>query len=58
MDQNLNKAKAVVLMSGGMDSCVTAAIASQMRGANSTKVGGPADTCVPYRTRPTLPGGG
>src|SRR6185436_2589123 len=29
MDQNLNKGKAVVLMSGGMDSCVTAAIASQ-----------------------------
>ncbi len=29
MDQNLNKTKAVVLMSGGMDSCVTAAIASQ-----------------------------
>src|SRR5438093_13017619 len=27
MDQNHNKAKAVVLMSGGMDSCVTAAIA-------------------------------
>jgi 7-cyano-7-deazaguanine synthase len=29
MNQNLNRAKAVVLMSGGMDSCVTAAIASQ-----------------------------
>src|SRR5262245_30027103 len=29
MDQNINKGKAVVLMSGGMDSCVTAAIASQ-----------------------------
>ena len=29
MDQNLNKTKAVVLMSGGMDSCVTAAIANQ-----------------------------
>lgn len=29
MDQNLNKTRAVVLMSGGMDSCVTAAIASQ-----------------------------
>src|SRR5436190_469382 len=29
MDQNLNKGKAVVLMSGGMDSCVTAAIASR-----------------------------
>jgi len=29
MDQNLNKTKAVVLMSGGMDSCVTAAIASR-----------------------------
>src|SRR5262245_50551063 len=29
MDQNLNRTKAVVLMSGGMDSCVTAAIASQ-----------------------------
>lgn len=28
MKQNLNKATAVVLMSGGMDSCVTAAIAS------------------------------
>src|SRR5438552_18445864 len=27
MDQNLKKPKAVVLMSGGMDSCVTAAIA-------------------------------
>src|SRR5262245_57038923 len=29
MDQNPNKPKAVVLISGGMDSCVTAAIASQ-----------------------------
>src|SRR5215472_11464406 len=29
MDQNSHKAKAVVLMSGGMDSCVTAAIARQ-----------------------------
>jgi 7-cyano-7-deazaguanine synthase len=29
MDQNLNKPKAVVLISGGMDSCVTAAIAHQ-----------------------------
>ena len=29
MDQNSNKMKAVVLMSGGMDSCVTAAIASR-----------------------------
>src|SRR5215471_13781004 len=29
MDQNSHKMKAVVLMSGGMDSCVTAAIASQ-----------------------------
>src|ERR1051326_879584 len=29
MDQNSQKAKAVVLMSGGMDSCVTAAIAGQ-----------------------------
>jgi 7-cyano-7-deazaguanine synthase len=29
MKQNFNKDKAVVLMSGGMDSCVTAAIASQ-----------------------------
>ena len=29
MDQNSNKMKAVVLISGGMDSCVTAAIASQ-----------------------------
>jgi len=29
MDQSSNKPKAVVLMSGGMDSCVTAAIASQ-----------------------------
>src|SRR5947207_5381095 len=29
MDQNSNPAKAVVLMSGGMDSCVTAAIARQ-----------------------------
>ena len=29
MNQNLNKTKAVVLMSGGMDSCVTAAIASR-----------------------------
>ena len=29
MDQNSDKMKAVVLMSGGMDSCVTAAIASQ-----------------------------
>jgi len=28
MEQNSNKTKAVVLMSGGMDSCVTAAIAS------------------------------
>src|SRR5947208_2306971 len=28
MDQLLNQSKAVVLMSGGMDSCVTAAIAS------------------------------
>jgi 7-cyano-7-deazaguanine synthase len=29
MDKNLNRTKAVVLMSGGMDSCVTAAIAAQ-----------------------------
>jgi 7-cyano-7-deazaguanine synthase len=29
MDQSAQKSKAVVLMSGGMDSCVTAAIASQ-----------------------------
>src|SRR5579862_5497935 len=29
MEQNSHKTKAVVLMSGGMDSCVTAAIASQ-----------------------------
>jgi 7-cyano-7-deazaguanine synthase len=29
MDQNSNPSKAVVLMSGGMDSCVTAAIARQ-----------------------------
>lgn len=29
MDQTTNKPKAVVLMSGGMDSCVTTAIASQ-----------------------------
>ena len=29
MNQNPNKAKAVVLMSGGMDSCVTAALARQ-----------------------------
>src|SRR5262245_9993294 len=29
MMQNANKTKAVVLMSGGMDSCVTAAIASE-----------------------------
>src|SRR2546423_15591076 len=29
MDQNSHKTKAVVLMSGGMDSCVTAAIARQ-----------------------------
>src|SRR5215470_10866637 len=29
MDQNSHKMKAVVLMSGGMDSCVTAAITSQ-----------------------------
>src|SRR5437588_13069753 len=29
MDQNSNKMKAVVLISGGMDSCVTAAIASR-----------------------------
>ena len=29
MDQNSHRMKAVVLMSGGMDSCVTAAIASQ-----------------------------
>ena len=29
MDQNSHKIKAVVLMSGGMDSCVTAAIAGQ-----------------------------
>jgi 7-cyano-7-deazaguanine synthase len=29
MDQDHNKAKAVVLMSGGMDSCVTAAIAGR-----------------------------
>jgi len=29
MQQNPNKARAVVLMSGGMDSCVTAAIAGQ-----------------------------
>ena len=29
MNQNINSAKAVVLMSGGMDSCVTAAIAGQ-----------------------------
>jgi 7-cyano-7-deazaguanine synthase len=29
MDKNLNKTKAVVLMSGGMDSCVTATIAAQ-----------------------------
>jgi 7-cyano-7-deazaguanine synthase len=29
MDENSNPAKAVVLMSGGMDSCVTAAIARQ-----------------------------
>src|SRR5438132_13465461 len=29
MDQNFDKSKAVVLMSGGMDSCVTAAIARQ-----------------------------
>jgi 7-cyano-7-deazaguanine synthase len=29
MDQKPNKTKAVVLMSGGMDSCITAAIASQ-----------------------------
>ena len=29
MDQNSNKIKAVVLMSGGMDSCVTAAIAGR-----------------------------
>ena len=29
MDQNSHKTKAVVLMSGGMDSCVTAAIAGQ-----------------------------
>ena len=29
MNENPNKAKAVVLMSGGMDSCVTVAIASQ-----------------------------
>jgi 7-cyano-7-deazaguanine synthase len=29
MDQNFNQSKAVVLMSGGMDSCVTAAIASR-----------------------------
>src|SRR2546425_10057309 len=29
MDQNADKMKAVVLMSGGMDSCVTAAIARQ-----------------------------
>src|SRR5215471_14929246 len=28
MDKNLNRTKAVVLMSGGMDSCVTAAIAA------------------------------
>jgi len=32
MDQSSNKPKAVVLMSGGMDSCVTAAIASQNYG--------------------------
>ena len=29
MDQNSHKMKAVVLMSGGMDSCVTAAVARQ-----------------------------
>src|SRR6058998_3930360 len=29
MDQTSNRLKAVVLMSGGMDSCVTAAIASR-----------------------------
>src|SRR5437667_8426400 len=29
MDQSAQKSKAVVLMSGGMDSCVTAAIASR-----------------------------
>src|SRR5438094_1204209 len=29
MDQTLNRSKAVVLISGGMDSCVTAAIASR-----------------------------
>src|SRR5215831_11205578 len=29
MDQNSHRIKAVVLMSGGMDSCVTAAIAHQ-----------------------------
>ena len=29
MDENFNKTKAVVLMSGGMDSCVTAAIAAR-----------------------------
>jgi 7-cyano-7-deazaguanine synthase len=32
MDQSSNKLKAVVLMSGGMDSCITAAIASQNYG--------------------------
>ena len=52
MNQNSHKPKAVVLMSGGMDSCVTAAIARQdsivlLKGAGHNPLTEMPDTSLP-----------